>query len=207
MSVWTIVVAAGSGTRFGADKLQVEIGDRSVIERSLATARSVSDGVVLVWREESWTGSPVHSVAVGGAHRSDSVRAGLAQVPAEAEVIVVHDAARPLATAELFQAVIAAIRAGADAAIPGLAVVDTLKRVRDDRVLETVDREELRAVQTPQAFRGDRLRAAHDSAPVVTDDAAAIEAVGGRVVCIPGEAKNRKLTTSEDLEIMRVWCP
>ena len=107
----------------------------------------------------------------------------------------------------LFEAVIAAVRSGADAVIPGLPVVDTLKRVRGDHVLETVDREELRAVQTPQAFGAAHLRQAHDTAPIVTDDAAAIEAIGGRVVCIPGEAHNRKLTTSEDLEIMRAWCP
>ncbi|MGB2758009.1 MAG: IspD/TarI family cytidylyltransferase [Acidimicrobiia bacterium] len=206
MTTWTIVVAAGSGQRFGSDKLLVDLCGTSVIERSLATARSVSDGVVLVWRDEPWTGSEVDSVVLGGEHRSDSVRAGLDRVPDDADVILVHDAARPLATRDLFEAAIDAVHNGADAATPGVPIVDTLKRVDGELILETVDRDDLRAVQTPQAFSAAKLREAHTSAPVVTDDAAAIERIGGRAVCIPGEIRNRKLTSGEDLEIMRAWC-
>jgi 2-C-methyl-D-erythritol 4-phosphate cytidylyltransferase len=113
--------------------------------------------------------------------------------------VVVHDAARPLATRALFEAVVAAVRSGADAAIPGLPVADTLKRVRDERVLETVDRGELVAVQTPQAFRASMLRAAHAGSDDATDDAALVEAVGGNVVVVPGEPRNLKITTPDDL--------
>src|SRR5207253_1205874 len=97
----------------------------------------------------------------GGATRSESVRNGLAAVPDDVEVIVVHDAARPLASAALFDAVIDAVRGGADGAVPGISVVDTVKRVKDGRVVETLDRTTLVAVQTPQAFRAAALRAAH----------------------------------------------
>ena len=125
--------------------------------------------------------------STGGATRSESVRAGLAAVPPDAEVVVVHDAARPLATAALFDAVIDAVRAGADGAVPGLPVADTLKRVDDVRVIETVDRVGLVAVQTPQAFRAGVLRAAHAPAADATDDAALVEALGGTVVVVPGD--------------------
>ena len=143
---------------------------------------------------------------VGGAERADSVRAALAVIDAEAVVIVVHDAARPLASAELHQAVVAAVHAGADGVIPGMPVSDTVKRVaRDERgdavVVETIDRSALVAVQTPQAFRADLLRAAHAEGADATDDAALVEAVGGRVVVVPGEATNLKITGPHDLAV------
>ena len=105
----------------------------------------------------------------------------------DAEIVVVHDAARPLATAELFDAVIGAVRDGADGAVPGLAVADTLKRVDDVRVTATVDRVGLVAVQTPQAFAAGILRAAHATGADATDDAALVEALGGTVVVVPGD--------------------
>ena len=107
------------------------------------------------------------------------MRAGLAAVPADAEIVVVHDAARPLAGADLFQRTVAAVRAGADAAIPGVPVTDTVKQVEDGRVVATVDRSRLVAVQTPQAFRAAVLRRAHAGDPEATDDAALVEALGG----------------------------
>ena len=133
--------------------------------------------------------------------RAESVRAGLAVVPGTAEVVVVHDAARPLATADLFVSVIAAVRAGADGAVPGLAVADTLKRVDDVRVTATVDRVGLVAVQTPQAFAAGILRAAHATRADATDDAALVETIGGTVVVVPGDPRNLKVTGPADLMI------
>jgi len=135
----------------------------------------------------------------GGATRSDSVRAGLARVPADVEVVVVHDAARPLASDALFASVIEAVRAGADGAVPAIPVADTLKRVAGTRVHETVDRSAIVAVQTPQAFRADRLRAAHTRGDDATDDAALVEAAGGCVLVVTGERTNLKVTEPADL--------
>jgi 2-C-methyl-D-erythritol 4-phosphate cytidylyltransferase len=122
----------------------------------------------------------------------------------DADVIVVHDAARPLASDALFYAVVEAVRAGADAAVPGLAITDTVKRVTHDGSLviihETVPRDELMTVQTPQAFSREALTRAHASSNEATDDAALVEAVGGRVVVVPGEVDNIKITSRNDLE-------
>jgi 2-C-methyl-D-erythritol 4-phosphate cytidylyltransferase len=122
-------------------------------------------------------------------------------VPVEVDVVVVHDAARPLASRRLFARVIAAVRAGADAAVPGVPVTDTVKRVRDHRVVETVRRDDLVAVQTPQAFRRSVLEAAHAGGGLDTDDAALVEAAGGTVLVVEGEARNLKLTLVADLEL------
>ena len=135
------------------------------------------------------------------------MRNGLAAVPADAEIVVVHDAARPLATAALFDAVIAAVRAGADAAIPGVPVSDTIKQVDGERVVETLDRSKLVAVQTPQAFRADALRKAHAAGGEATDDAGLVEANGGTVVVVPGEQANIKVTTPDDLRIAEALRP
>ncbi|HLK46380.1 MAG TPA: 2-C-methyl-D-erythritol 4-phosphate cytidylyltransferase, partial [Acidimicrobiales bacterium] len=116
----------------------------------------------------------------------------------------VHDAARPLATPALYRAVVDALAAdGAVGAIPGVAVPDTIKQTADGAVVATLDRTTLVAVQTPQAFAADALRVAHEGAPEATDDAALVEARGGRVVVVPGEPSNRKLTTTADLDAMR----
>jgi 2-C-methyl-D-erythritol 4-phosphate cytidylyltransferase len=199
--VWTVVVAAGSGARFGAPKQYEPLGDRRVLDWSVAAARSASDGVVLVVAPER-AGDPepaVDVVVAGGTTRSESVRAGLGAVPEAATVVVVHDAARPAATPSLFAAVVDAVRAGADGALPGLPVVDTIKRVLDATVVETLDRAELVAVQTPQAFRAAALRRAHAAGGEATDDGALVEAAGGRVVVVPGEPDNLKVTTPADL--------
>lgn len=204
--VWTVLVAAGSGVRFGGPKQFASLGGTRVVDRSLAVAREASDGVVLVVTDpSSWDGDRPDAVVAGGATRADSVRAGLAAVPASAEVVLVHDAARPLATADLYAAVVAAVRAGADGAIPGLHVADTLKRVDTEGdlpvVVGTVDRSVLVAAQTPQAFRADVLRAAHASGDDATDDAALVEAHGGKVVVVPGDPRNLKLTDARDLAV------
>jgi 2-C-methyl-D-erythritol 4-phosphate cytidylyltransferase len=172
-----------------------------VLDWSLAAARSVADGVVLVVAPER-AGDPEAAadvVVAGGGTRSASVRAGLAAVPEGTAVVVVHDAARPGASPGLFAAVVAAVREGADAAVPGVPVVDTIKRVVDG-VVETLDRSQLVAVQTPQAFRAAALRAAHAGGGEATDDGALVEAAGGRVVIVPGEPDNVKVTTPADLE-------
>lgn len=197
--VWVIVVAAGSGRRFGGAKQYEPLAGRRVLDWSLAAARTIADGVVLVVAEERrGDEEPTTDVVVAGAAtRSGSVRAGLAAVPASADVIVVHDAARPLADADLFASVVGAVRAGADAALPGMPVVDTL-RAHDGG---TVDRDGLVAVQTPQAFRADALRAAHRADAEATDDASLVEADGGKVVVVPGSPDNLKITRRTDLVV------
>jgi 2-C-methyl-D-erythritol 4-phosphate cytidylyltransferase len=204
VSVWVIVVAAGSGTRFGARKQYEVLGDRRVLDWSLDAARVVSDGVVLVVpADDVDRAEPADRVVAGGATRSASVRAGLDAVPADAAIVVVHDAARPSAGVDLFSAVIDAVRAGADGALPCLAVVDTVKRVHDGVVVETVERSELVVVQTPQAFRADVLRAAHAGGGDASDDGALVEAAGGRVVVVPGQPDNLKITGPDDLVRLR----
>jgi 2-C-methyl-D-erythritol 4-phosphate cytidylyltransferase len=222
VSVWTIVVAAGSGSRFGGRKQFESLGNQRVLDWSVATATSACDGVVVVVPSDTATeitvagasirsesqrhrvasaagGEPPRLVA-GGASRSESVRKGLAAVPADALVVLVHDGARPFVTGALFERVVAAVRAGADGVIPGIALTDTIKRVAaDGTVLATVDRSDLRAVQTPQGFSAAILRAAYADDPDATDDAAVVEAAGGRVIVIDGEADNRKITTPADL--------
>lgn len=205
MSVWVVVVAAGTGARFGTFKQYEQLGDRRVLDWALERARVVADGVVLVVPPERAGESEhgVDAVVAGSDTRAGSVRAGLAAVPHEAEVVVVHDAARPLASATLFQHVVKAVRAGADGAVPGIPVADTVKVVEDGRVVETLDRTRLVAVQTPQAFAAGILRRAHEQQREGTDDASIVEAVGGHVVVVPGEDANAKITTQHDLLVAR----
>ena len=202
MSVWAIVVAAGSGSRFGGLKQFEELEGRRVVDWALAASRSVADGVVLVVPaghvEDEVSMADI--VVTGGLTRSGSVRAGLAAVPLGADVIVVHDAARPFAAPSLFDAVVAAVREGADGAVPGVPVADTIKRVAAGHVVvATLDRDGLMAVQTPQAFAADVLRRAHSGGGEGTDDDALVEAAGGRVVVVPGDPANTKITLRADL--------
>ena len=205
MPVWTIVVAAGSGSRFGRAKQYETLGDKRVLDWALQAAQAVSEGVVLVVPPDSaGRREPgVDAVVPGGTTRSASVRAGLAAVPGDADVILVHDAARPLAPIALFEAVVAAVRGGADCAIPGVAVSSTVKRVAGEQVVETVDRADLVEVQTPQGFSATALRAAHADEPDATDDAGLIEAAGGSVVVVAGDPANLKLTHPHDLAVAR----
>jgi 2-C-methyl-D-erythritol 4-phosphate cytidylyltransferase len=202
-----VVLAAGSGQRFGGavPKQYQPLGGRRVLDWSLEAARGTVDGVVLVVdAERADLAEDVDAVVVGGEQRADSVRAGLDAVPAVAEVIVVHDAARPLAGRELFARVVTRVRDGADGAIPTVAVTDTIKQVQGGWVATTLDRDELRAVQTPQAFRATVLRRAHEGAPQATDDARLVEAIGGRVAVVDGEQRNVKITRADDLAIAEV---
>ena len=196
------MVAAGSGRRFGRAKQFETLGDRRVLDWAVATARQVSDGVVVVLPADA--PAEAQSVA-GGATRSESVRRGLAAVPPEATIVCVHDGARPFASVELYDAVIAAVSSGADAAIPGTPVTDTVKQIDGGgRVVATPDRTSLRAVQTPQAFRAEVLRQVHatDGAEA-TDDAALVEQCGGTVVVVPGDLDNVKITHPDDLQRAR----
>jgi 2-C-methyl-D-erythritol 4-phosphate cytidylyltransferase len=202
-SVWVIVVAAGSGSRFGRPKQYEELAGRPVLDWSLAAARATSagpgDGVVVVVPPDR-AGEPApyaDRVVAGGATRSGSVRAGLAEVPGDADIVVVHDGARPLAGADLFARVVEAVREGADAAVAAVGVTDTLRH----RSGGQVDRDRLVAVQTPQAFRAAALRAAHAPEPEATDDASLVEATGGKVVIVEGSPANLKITRPIDLVI------
>ena len=204
--VWTVVVAGGSGARFGRPKQYELLATERMLDRSVAVARRSSDGVVVVVpaADVADEASRFDHVVAGGSTRSESVRAGLAAVPADADVVCVHDAARPFASAELYARVVAAVLDGADGAIPGIAVIDTIKVVdADATVTSTPARHSLRAVQTPQAFSASVLRQAHETGAVGTDDAALVEALGGRVVVVEGEPDNRKITHPDDLDWAR----
>ena len=198
------MVAGGRGTRFGDRKQYLRLGDERVLDRSLRAAAGVSDGVVLVVPEDMADRAEpgADQVVAGGDTRSASVRAGLAAVPDDAMVIVVHDAARPLARAEVWRRVLEAVSAGADAAVPAVAVTDTLRALGGG----TVAREGLVAVQTPQAFRAEALRSAHAAGAEATDDASLVEASGGRVVVVDGDPSNIKITTPTDLALAELLC-
>jgi 2-C-methyl-D-erythritol 4-phosphate cytidylyltransferase len=213
MSVAVVLLAAGRGERLGGDlpKAFVELAGRSLLSHALDTVRACAvDEIVLTLPEgfedaaRELTGKDAHLLP-GGGTRQESVAAAVRvlreEVPA-AETILVHDVARPLASVALFEAVRAAV-GRADGAVPAVQVADTVKRVVDDVVVETLPREELVAVQTPQGFRAEALERAHIVAAreafTGTDDAMLLERIGCRVVAVPGEPRNVKITTPEDL--------
>ena len=200
-----IVVAGGSGSRFGGHKQFANLGGTSVAARSVSACRCVAESVVLVVPDgKSIESHGADTVVVGGRTRSESVRAGLYAVPEDVDVVIVHDAARPLASERLFYAVVAELSnpdvAGATVGTP---VVDTIKQVVEvdgrRRVTATLDRSSLVAVQTPQGFRREALVAAHATGAEATDDAALIESLGGDVVVVEGDPDNLKLTSPSDL--------
>ena len=206
--VWAIVAAAGAGNRFGGAKQFSPLGDRCVLDWVVQGAARWCEGVVVVlpsaraagehaWRPSEPPGGSSGQVVVveGGVLRSDSVRCGLDRVPDDAEIVLVHDGARPLATDGVFERVIEAVRAGADAAVPVIDVTDTIRW----RGGGTADRRKLAAVQTPQAFRAGALRAAHAGGADATDDATLAEAAGATVVTVDGDSRNLKITESHDL--------
>lgn len=213
MSIWAVIVAAGSGTRFGGSKQFAALGDRRVLDWSVEVAKGSADGVVVVLNENDYEEAAstlqVDFVVVGGATRSASTKAGLESVPEDADIVLVHDAARPLVTSKLFDAVIGAVTEGADAAVPGIAIPDTVKTVSSQPtagtavlISGTLNRDELVAVQTPQAFRAAALRSAYAAEPEATDDAAVIERMGGQAVVVPGDPRNIKLTVPQDMVVV-----
>ena len=207
-TVAAILVAAGSGQRLGADvpKAFVPVAGRTLLEHAAArfTASPAVGPVVIVApathleAAADLTGLPV---VAGGATRQDSVACGLAALDDAVEVVLVHDVARPFVPAEVIAAVVDAVRRGADAVVPVVPVHDTIRRLgADGQLAGLVDRSSLVAIQTPQGFRRDVLAAAHAGAPPgATDDAALVEARGGRVVAVPGADESFKVTTPADL--------
>ncbi len=205
--VWSIVVAAGSGSRFGSAKQFVDLAGMRVLDRVVLTVAQHCSGLVVVVPEAEVTNYTTvmdsllnaemtqWQVVEGGATRSESVRRGLDALADDAEIVIVHDGARPLASPALFKNVIDAVFSGADAAAPALIPVDTV-RWRSGAAL---DRDELRVLQTPQAFRAAVLRKLHSDFPQATDDTSLVFDAGGVVEFVAGEHRNFKLTSPEDL--------
>ncbi|HLX21196.1 MAG TPA: 2-C-methyl-D-erythritol 4-phosphate cytidylyltransferase [Gaiellaceae bacterium] len=215
MSVWAILVAAGRGERLGSDqpKAFAKLGELPLLAEPLRRLDDSEwvDAVVVVappgWEEpaillaEEIGAGKVRASVGGGETRADSVRAGLAEVPEDASVVLVHDAARPLVTDAVIERVLAPLSEGWDGVVPGLPVSDTVKRVGPDGgVEETVSRDGLWAVQTPQAFPADVLRRAVDGGADATDCSGLVAAAGGRVKVVPGDPLLLKVTTADDLE-------
>jgi 2-C-methyl-D-erythritol 4-phosphate cytidylyltransferase len=218
MSVWAILAAAGTGERLGLDrpKAFASLDDRPLIAESLERLDGSKwiEGIVVAappdWEEpcilvaEEVAAGKVAETVTGGATRTESVRNALAQVPEEATVVLVHDAARPLVTDDVVERVVTAVGDGWDGAVPGLPVSDTLKRVEGEAVAETVDRAGLVVAQTPQAFLADVLRRALAGGDA-SDCAALVEADGGRVRFVPGDRRLLKITEPADLELVAGW--
>jgi 2-C-methyl-D-erythritol 4-phosphate cytidylyltransferase len=201
---WGIVLAAGAGERFGTRKQFATLGDRRLVDRSVEAAATVCDDVVLVLPvDRGWDGQPVTRVVEGGSDRAASVRAGLAAIPDVDGVVVVHQAANPLASPRLIRRLLAAIAAGAPAAFPGLRPADVVRRVAGDRARELVGRDDLVLVQTPAAFRLEVLRRAHASGLASLEDTALVSACGYEVSVVPGEAHNLHVATPDDLDLVR----
>ncbi|WP_343929708.1 2-C-methyl-D-erythritol 4-phosphate cytidylyltransferase [Tsukamurella strandjordii] len=211
MTVVALVPAAGQGTRLGLNrpKAFVELRGRALLSWAvdgLFESGAVDEVVVMVPTDmlsDARALVPSARVVIGGAERTDSVRAGLAVAGAH-DLVLVHDAARPLTPPAMIGRVVQALRAGASAVIPVLPVADTVKQVdADGAVVATVDRARLRAVQTPQGFTTEALRAAYEAAPneLATDDAGLVERAGGTVLTVPGDPLAMKITTAFDLRV------
>jgi 2-C-methyl-D-erythritol 4-phosphate cytidylyltransferase len=210
--VWAVLVAAGRGERLGGGrpKAFARLGELPLLAEPLRRLDDCEwiDGIVVV-APEGWENqaillaeeigaSKVSACVSGGETRSASVRAGLAEVPADAAVVLVHDAARPVLPPEIVPRLLEALREGFDGAVPAIPVTDTVKRAQEGVVVETLARSELVAVQTPQAFVASVLRAA--AAGEGSDCASLVEAAGGRIKVVPGDERLAKVTTPADLE-------
>ena len=220
MSVWALLVAAGAGERLGDErpKAFVKLGELPLLAeplRRLDESDWVDAIVVAVpedWEEpaillaEELSASKVVAAVRGGATRAESVRAALAEVPDDALVVLVHDAARPLLTEDVLERVLAPLSEGWDGVVPGLPIVDTVKTVSDEAVTGTLSREKLVAVQTPQAFVASKLREAYaGDLSGATDCSSLVEACGGRVSWVEGDPRLLKVTTKADLEQVAAW--
>jgi 2-C-methyl-D-erythritol 4-phosphate cytidylyltransferase len=220
MSVWALLVAAGAGERLGEErpKAFVRLGELPLLAeplRRLDESEWVDAIVVAVpedWEEpaillaEELSASKVVAAVHGGKTRAESVRAALAEVPEDALVVLVHDAARPLLTEDVLERVLAPLSDGWDGVVPGLPVVDTIKTVSGEAVTGTLSREKLIAVQTPQAFVASKLRAAYaGDLAGASDCASLVEARGGRVKWVEGDPRLLKVTTKADLEQVAAW--
>jgi 2-C-methyl-D-erythritol 4-phosphate cytidylyltransferase len=215
--VWAVLVAAGRGDRLGGDrpKAFAKLAGRPLLAESLERLER-SDWIeeIVVVAPEGWEepsillaeelgAGKVRASVAGGATRADSVRAGLAEVPDEAAVVLVHDAARPVLPEEVLERVVGALGDGWEGAVPALPLADTVKRAgAEGEVVETVDRSGLVAVQTPQAFVADVLRRALAGDGSGTDCSAFVEAAGGRVRIVEGDPRLLKVTTADDLAVV-----
>src|SRR5471032_654164 len=219
LMVWAVLVAAGRGERLGEGrpKAFVRLGELPLLAEPLRRLDQSSwiDAVVVVappeWEEpaillaEEVGASKVVACVTGGESRSASVRAGVAEVPDDVTVILVHDAARPLLPDEVIGRLIGALGEGYDGAVPVLPMNDTVKRVRDGVVDETLVRDDLVTVQTPQAFAAPALRAALAAGAEGSDCASLVEANGGRIRTVEGDERLLKVTTRADLERVASW--
>jgi 2-C-methyl-D-erythritol 4-phosphate cytidylyltransferase len=215
VSVWAVLVAAGRGERLGEDrpKAFVRLGELPLLAEPLRRLDESDwiDHVVLVappeWEEpaillaeELAVGKMTGCVAGGTRSRAESVRIGVAEVPPEARVIMVHDAARPLVSDEVVARVLAPLADGFDGAVPGLPIPDTVKRAPGGTIAATVDRSDLYGVQTPQGFLAGTLRRALAACDDdLTDCSSYVEAVGGKVCVVEGDRRLMKVTTTDDL--------
>jgi len=220
LSVWALLVAAGTGERLGGErpKAFVGLGELPLLAEPLRRLDESGwiDAIVVAaplgWEEpaillaEELSTTKVVAVVAGGAIRAESVRAALAEVPDEVLVVLVHDAARPLVTDAVLERVLAPLSEGWDGVVPGLALADTVKTVEGDRVTGTLPRDGLVAVQTPQAFLTPTLRAAYaGDLAGETDCSALVEARGGRVRWVEGDPRLLKVTTQADLDLVASW--
>ena len=220
MSVWAVLAAAGRGERLGSDrpKAFARLGGRPLLAESLERLEDSGwiDAIVIAappdWEEpsilvaEEIAATKVSSAVTGGASRSESVRLALEEVPAEAAVVLVHDAARPLLPEEVIERVLAPLSEGWDGVVPAVPLAETVKRVEGDRVVETLSREDLVAVQTPQAFLADALRrAVSGDVSSATDCASLVESQGGRIKVVEGDPRLLKVTDAEDLALVESW--
>jgi 2-C-methyl-D-erythritol 4-phosphate cytidylyltransferase len=220
VSVWAVLAAAGRGERLGSDrpKAFARLGGRPLLAESLERLEDSGwiDAIVIAappdWEEpsilvaEEIAATKVSSAVTGGASRSESVRLALEEVPAEAAVVLVHDAARPLLPEEVIERVLAPLSEGWDGVVPAVPLADTVKRVEGDRVVETLSREDLVAVQTPQAFLADALRrAVSGDVSSATDCASLVESQGGRIKVVEGDPRLLKVTDAEDLALVESW--
>ena len=214
---WAILVAAGAGERLGGDrpKAFAALAGRPLLAESLERldASEWIDAIVVAappgWEEpvillaEELVASKVAAVVTGGASRAESVRNGLTEIPEDALVVLVHDAARPLVDDAMIERLLGRLAEGVDGVVPGVSIGDTVKRVDGGIVAETIDRATLVAVQTPQAFVADRVRAAYARELAgATDCASLVERAGGRVAVVPGDPRLVKVTTAHDLELV-----
>jgi 2-C-methyl-D-erythritol 4-phosphate cytidylyltransferase len=196
--VAAIVLAAGTGDRFGGAKQFARVGSARLVDLSVRGVAPVAgDVIVVVPPGFEWDGEGVG--VAGGATRAESVRNGLAQVPARAAFVIVHDAAHPLATPDLAARVVAAVREGADGAVPVLATRETIAHTDGAMLGAAVPRDGLVQVQMPHAFRATVLRAAHADPVSASDDATLVQALGRRVVTIDGDPENIHVTTPAEL--------
>ena len=202
--IWGIMLAAGRGERFGEAKQFLRVGDDTLAERSTAVLAAVCDGVVAVVLAGAPDVPGATTTVAGGVARADSVRAGLAAVPDTARVVVIHDAAHPLATPGLVARVVAAVEAGADAAVPVVEVTETMARLGAGAITEIVPRAGIAFMQMPHAFKAGVLRHAHTGRPEVTDEATLMHSLGHTVVTVPGEVANVHVTTPEELRLISI---